>query len=96
MTHIILCLSLSLHYVIFFNLYTLTCRCLLQLPIVDLTRTSCQGFTNAEQLDMRVAGLLEVEPLQFSINSYSEYIHVTHGSSPSECLLSASAVAVYI
>jgi len=45
--------------------------------------SNCQTVTLEEQLTARTAGLLEVEPLQFSINSYSEYINVTHGNNPS-------------
>ena len=50
---------------------------------------SSQGLTAGEQLNLRVSGLLEVEPLQFSINGYSEYLHVTIGNNPSMfCILS--------
>ena len=50
---------------------------------------SSQGLTAGEQLNLRVSGLLEVEPLQFSINGYSEYLHVTIGNNPSTyCILS--------
>lgn len=52
--------------------------------MVDLTNPACQGLTASEQLDLRVTGLLEVEPLHYHINSYSEYINVTHGNNPSK------------
>ena len=54
---------------------------------------SSQGLTAGEQLNLRVSGLLEVEPLQFSINGYSEYLHVTIGNNPSTyCILSHGGI----